>query len=300
MHAGALRAAVAALSALYLVTMMLALGLELGGGPRESKDEKRVKRHALVVGLLFNLVALPLVAFGVTRALRASSEVSIALLLLAATPGGRFAPQAVKLGKGDVALSVEVTIFLAKITCVTAVPLAKWMLTLGTLEIHELPFLVQLVLLQMLPFYYGKWLRKRRPEMAARLRRTVEAMAIATVIAVLAVAVAETERWLGLVDLRSWLAVAVVGAVSPILGWLLGRSHVGHRRALAIGADAREASLALVITNFAFPQGGVRMAVLGVAFVLVVSTYLIAWVIRTLGGRRPTPAGAPAASPVSA
>jgi BASS family bile acid:Na+ symporter len=288
------------LSALYLVMMMLALGLELGGGPKESRDEKRVKRRALVAGLLFNLVLLPLLAFGVTRALRASSDVSIALLLLAAAPGGRFAPHAVKLGKGDVALSVEVTIFLAKITCITAVPVAKWMLTLRTLEIHELPFLLQLVLLQIVPFYYGKWLRKRRPEAAQRLRRTVEATAIAAGFAVLALAVARTEKWIGLLDLRSWLAVAAVAVASPILGWLVGGAHGGRRRAFAIGADARETGLALMMANFAFSGAEVRTALFGVAFIFTMATFLLAWVMRTLGGRRPTAAGGRALRPASA
>ena len=79
------------LSAAYLVSMMFALGLELGGGPKETKEQKRAKRRMLVRGLFLNLVVLPLVAFGITRALHARSEVAVALLLLAVVPGGRYA-----------------------------------------------------------------------------------------------------------------------------------------------------------------------------------------------------------------
>jgi BASS family bile acid:Na+ symporter len=289
-----------ALAALYLGAMMLALGVQLGGGPKESKGEKRVKRRALVVGLLFNLVLLPLMALGVVRALHASGAVIVALLLLAAAPGGRWAPHAVKLSKGDVALSVEVTIFLAKITGFTAVPTAKWLLTLQSLEVHELPLILQLFLLQILPFYFGKWLRGKRPEAGERIRRKAEAIAIAAGVAVLAVAIARTERWLELFDARSWLAVVCVGVVSPILGWLVGGRHPARRRAFAIGANAREVSLALVMATFAYHQPEVKTALFGVAMVFIVASLLLAFVIRTLGGRRPTAAGAPTPRPASA
>ena len=116
------------LAALYLVSMMFALGLELGGTPKESKEKKRAKRRMLVRGLVMNLVVLPAVAFGITRALHSSSDVAIALFLLASVPGGRFAPHLVKLGGGDVPLAIEVTLFLAKLTAFTAAPTARWLL----------------------------------------------------------------------------------------------------------------------------------------------------------------------------
>jgi BASS family bile acid:Na+ symporter len=102
------------LSALYLVSMMFALGLEVGGAPPETKDKKRTKRRRLAWGLVVNLVVLPAVAYLIARAIHAASEVTIALMLLAAVPGGRFAPHFVKLGNGDVPQAIELTLFLAK------------------------------------------------------------------------------------------------------------------------------------------------------------------------------------------
>jgi BASS family bile acid:Na+ symporter len=288
MFGHALTPVVQGLSLLYIFTMMLTLGLELGGGPKESKDEKRHKRHALALGLAFNLALLPLVAFVVTRALHPSNAVSVALLLLAAAPGGRYAPHLVKLGRGDVALSVEVTVYLAKITCITAVPLSKWMLTLHTLEIHELPFLVQLVLLQLLPFYFGKWLKKTRPAQADRLVRPTHAVAIGSLLVLVAVVVLQTEKWIEIFDARSWLAVACVGVLSPLLGWVLGGRNAGHRRAFALGADAREFGLALMMATFAFPAANVHAALLGVGTILGLASFLLALATRTIAPRHGT------------
>ena len=276
------------LSALYLVSMMFALGLELGGGPKESTEGKRAKRRMLVRGLFLNLVVLPLVAFGITRALDASRDVSVALVLLAAVPGGRYAPHLVKLGGGDTALAIELALFLSKITCFTAVPTAKWMLTLHTLEIHELPFLLQLVLLQLVPFYLGKWLRRAHRPAADRMLRPAHTIAVATAVAAFAFVLIKVDRGvLHLFDGRSWLAVTAVGIMSPLVGWLFGGRDEGGRRAFAITANARELALALVMTSLAFPGQGVHTALFGVWSMLAVASFLLACGMRTYGGVAP-------------
>jgi bile acid:Na+ symporter, BASS family len=294
MLAHGLLTSVKALTVFYIVTIMLALGLELGGAPKESRDAKRRKRRALVGGLLFNLILLPLVTFGVVRALHVSNAVSVALLLLAASPGGRYAPHLVKLGGGDVALSVEITLFLAKISCFTAVPFAKWMLTLRALEIHELPFLLQLVLLQLLPFYSGKWLKRQWPDLAERLRRPTNAVAIAAVLAIVVLVAFQTDKWFEVFDARGWLAVACVGVALPLLGWLLAGHVERRRRTLAIGSGAREVGLALVMASFAFHRRPeVHAALLGVATLFGLVSFLLALAARRLarrtGSREPSP-----------
>src|SRR5258708_2225933 len=84
------------LTASYLVTLMFSMGLELGG-EHEDKQAKRRQRRLLVRALLFNLIFLPAIALAITRGLHTAEGVEVALLLLAATPGGRFAPQLARL-----------------------------------------------------------------------------------------------------------------------------------------------------------------------------------------------------------
>jgi BASS family bile acid:Na+ symporter len=279
------------LSAAYLVSMMFALGLELGGGPKESKEKKRAKRRTLVRGLLLNLVVFPAVAFGIARALHASGDVAIALMLLAAVPGGRYGPHLVKFGGGDVALAVEVTLFLAKLTAFTAAPTAKWMLTLHTLDVREVPLILQLVLLQLLPLYGGKWLRRKHRALALRVVRPAHTVAIATMLAVFATVLLREDR--GLLHLlgdRSWIAVGVVGVAWPVLGWLLGGRGDGERRSLAITANARELALALLLASLAFPDRRVQTAIFGIWSIYVLSAVALAAALR---GRSKVRAGGP-------
>jgi bile acid:Na+ symporter, BASS family len=284
----ALRAVTTALSALYLVSMMFALGLELGGSPKESKEKKRAKRRMLVRGLVVNLVVFPAVAFGITRVLHASNDVTIALMLLASVPGGRFAPHLVKLGNGDVPLAIELTLFLAKLTAFTAAPTARWLLGIDAINVHELPLIAQLILLQIVPLYAGKWLRRKHRPVAERLLRPSHRVAIAAMLAVfLAVLLREDRGLLEVLSDRAWLAVAATGLAWPLLGWLLGSPAEPHRRTFAITADAREIALALVLASLAFPpRHGVHTAIFGIWSIFTLVSVLLAAGMRSLPGVR--------------
>jgi bile acid:Na+ symporter, BASS family len=289
----------AVLSALYLVSMMFALGLEVGGAPKESKEKKRAKRRMLVRGLAINLILYPAVAFAITRAVHASSDVAIALLLLAAVPGGRFAPHLVKLGGGDVPLSIEVTLFLAKLTAFTAAPTARWLLGVSGIDVREVPLILQLVLLQIVPLYAGKWLRRKRRPIADRLLRPAHAIALGAMVAVFVTVLLKEDR--GLVEIlydRAWLAVALTAIAWPALGWLLAGRNDGDRRAFSIGANAREIALALLLASLAFPGRGVHTAIFGIWSIYTLVTLLLAAgmravpTIRAGGPAREAPAGA--------
>lgn len=271
------------LSALYLVSMMFALGLELGGAPKDSKQQKRAKRRMLAWGLVINLVLFPAVALGITRALHVTGDVAIALLVLAAVPGGRFAPHLVKLGGGDVPLAIEVTLFLAKLTAFTAAPTARWLLGVHALDVHELPLILQLVLLQIVPLYAGKWLRRHRQALGTRMLRPAHAIALGAMLAVFVTVLLKEDR--GLLEIasdRAWLAVALTGIAWPLLGWLLAAREDGARRAFSITADAREIALALLLASLAFPGGGVHTAIFGIWSIYAIVAMLLAAGMRAI------------------
>jgi BASS family bile acid:Na+ symporter len=292
MHA--LRAITTVLSAVYLVSMMFALGLELGA-EKESKAEKRVKRRMLVWGLVVHLVIFPAIAYGFARALHARSDVAIALILLAAVPGGRFAPHIVKIGNGNVPLTIEVTIFLAKFTAFTAAPTARLLLGVHALDVRELPLILQLILLQIVPLYAGKWIRRKHQSTASRLLQPAQRVALVAMLTVFAAVLLREDR--GLVELahdRAWIAVAATGIAWPLVGWLLAGRRPENRRAFAILANARELALALVLASLAFPAHGVHTAVFGVWSIYTIVSMLIAGAMRSSVRARGRAPGAPA------
>jgi BASS family bile acid:Na+ symporter len=273
-----------ALTAAFLIVMMFSLGLELGGAPRKDKREKRHARWLLVRALVVNLVALPLIAFALVRALRGSGAVATAVLLIAATPGGRFAPQVAKIARADLGLAVEITLFLAKLTGFTAPVTIRWLLGTSGIDAHDLQLMAQLFFLQVLPYVAGRWLRRARPAAADSLRRPLliaEAIVGVTFFAFL-IARGELVR-LGSFGATGWASAGAFAFVSLAVGWIAGGHSPDVRRAFAVTAVARNLGLGLVIAVERF-DGAVQLALFAIWLMCFVVDLAFAAALR--GQRR--------------
>jgi BASS family bile acid:Na+ symporter len=258
-------------TAVYLVLMMLAMGLELGDEPAPNRAAKQAQRRLVVRALAFNLLLLPLLAVTLTQLLRVSDDVAIAFLLLAAAPGGRFMPHLAHLAGVPLALSVEITLFLAKLVPFTAPLAAHWMLHTHRLELHELRFIAQLAVLQLLPYLLGRQLRKRRPALATRLERPVALAMWCGLVALLALTLAthELRGVLALLGDRGWWAVLIFALAAPGLGWLVGGPRPQTRLTFALSANARNLALALLLAQLAFADRAVQVAAFAAWLVLL-------------------------------
>jgi predicted Na+-dependent transporter len=157
-------------------------------------------------------------------------------------------------------------------------------------HIHEVPFLAELLFLQLVPVYLGKWIRRRHGTLAERMARPVKwvvaGAAVATLTAILIDGRGRNVP--SLLEQGGWLAVLCVAAASIVLGLLFAGRHDGTRRCFTIGANGREIALALVMAGTAFPDRLVRAAVLAVWGVFTIVSALLAWALR--GKPRSAPA----------
>lgn len=227
---------------------------------------------------------MPLVTFGIARALHAPRDITVALVLLAACPGARYAPHLVRFGGGDTALAAELALWLAKLTCFTAVPAVEWMLMLRGLHIDEVPILVQLFALQLVPLFFGKWLRRAHRSLGDRCAGPANRIARVVALATFGVVLLRADRGiLALLDSRGWLAVAAIGVAGPVIAWWGGGRREAERRTFAIGANAREVALALVLAGVTFPEHAVETAIFGIWVFYALSSLLLARAMRAIG-----------------
>lgn len=257
------------LAALALVAMMFQIGLE--PEPVADHAAKRHQRRLILRALVFNFVVVPGLAFATARAIGIVGPVVTALLLLAASPGGRYAPALVKATRGNVSLASEITMFVCKLNSILSPLLAAWMLGARHIGLHELKYIVELLVLQIIPYYGARQLLKRRPRAAASLLHPAGWIATAATVSLLAYLVAQRElRVAMLVGPLGWLATLAFGIVLLALGWLVGGRDRKERSAFAITAEARNLALALVIANLVVGQPSVLLATFGVWLILLV------------------------------
>ncbi len=99
-----------------LAVIMFGMGLSL-----RVEDFKRILIYpkAVGIGLLNQLILLPVLAFGIAKAFQLPSELAVGLMILAVCPGGATSNLITHLAKGDAALSITLTACSSVITVFT-------------------------------------------------------------------------------------------------------------------------------------------------------------------------------------
>jgi predicted Na+-dependent transporter len=256
-----------ATTAVYLVSMMLSIGIGLR--PVEKP------RGGVWRALLLDIVLIPALAVGLTRALHLSSDVGLALMIVAVSAGGRFAPHLTRISGGDVAGSVRQTLILTKVAVVAAPLAIQWLLGVHGLHVAAFPLMVKGVLLQLLPFYLGRAIGRRRPELARKIERPLANVVIAAMVLALVPHLARGGlESVALLGDRGWIAVGALIVATLAFGWMLGG------RTLIVGGLSRNLALALLFAEHAFPHSRVPLAVFAVWLLLAGAGSLLAILAR--------------------
>ncbi|MEB3289011.1 MAG: bile acid:sodium symporter family protein [Leptolyngbya sp.] len=160
--------------ALFAVMVGMGLGLRVG-------DFKRVVVYPkpVMVGLVAQLVMLPLLGFLLATVLPLRPELAVGMVLLTACPGGPTSNLITYLARGNVALSISLTALSSGITVFT-IPLVINLATgrfLGEAATLQLPFLttvLQIAVITIIPVGLGMLVNHYRPRTAAQIERGVK------------------------------------------------------------------------------------------------------------------------------
>lgn len=158
---------------LAIVLIMVALGMTL-----TIADFKRVftQRKQVLIGLLCQLVLLPILGFLVAGAFALPAVYAISIILLAAAPGGATSNLIVHAADGDRALSVTLTAIsnmLAWFTIPFLLGIAYTTYGSGALDI-DFPVastMIQVAVLTVIPVIIGMAIRNWKPDFAEKSKR---------------------------------------------------------------------------------------------------------------------------------
>ncbi|HRE87548.1 MAG TPA: bile acid:sodium symporter family protein [Myxococcota bacterium] len=182
---------------LGVIMFTMGLGLALS-------DFKRivVEPRAMWVGLINQLVTLPLVAFGLAFAFDLPPALAVGLIVISACPGGPSSNLYSALARGDVALSVSLTAVSGVITMVTIpiiIGLGLDVFMGAQREVHlDVPStILQLFLVVGLPLSIGMYVRFRHVERAMRLEKVMTKVAVLLLLTLIIGAVMKERARLG-------------------------------------------------------------------------------------------------------
>ena len=231
-----------------LFLIMVGMGMTLT--PKDFR-EVAIAPRGTFFGLLAQILLLPLIALGVALALELSPALAVGLIVIAACPGGTTSNLFVYLGRGDVALSIVLTVLASLITIVTLPAFTGWALERfqDADKVLELPVLRTIIIL--LPVAVGMTIRHFRQDWAEKGEKAVGLLGLLVLVAVIALLMVELgEEALDLFR-KAGLSAVILNIAGLVLG-LVGGRLIGLSRdqafTVAIELGIKNGTLGLMVT----------------------------------------------------
>lgn len=236
---------------LGLAFIMFALGLKL----RVADFRRVVTRPAAVgLGLLAQMVLLPLTAFAIATVFELSPEASVGIMILAACPGGVSAGMITYLSRGDTCLSITLTAATSLLSFVSVPIIVGFSLQhfLGASAAVDFPILqagVGLFVVTLVPVAAGIFVNQ-----AGWLTAGVSGLIgkVATVVFLLIVLTTFITEWPSITENFSAVgpAILLLNLTTMATGALLGyvaRLPVEGRIALAVECGIQNSALGITV-----------------------------------------------------
>ena len=239
--------------------IMLGMGLSL-----TIADFIRIKEEpkAVALGLVNQLILLPLIGFGLVLALGLEGQYAVGLMLIAACPGGATSNLISNLAKGDIGLSVTLTAFSSVITVLTIPFIVNFALVqfMDSNTVVLLPYaqiFVKILLITVVPVALGMFIRAHAEAFAMKMENPVKIASVVLMTSIIIGAVAINFDKLSTALPIIGPAVVSLNIITMLLGFFSGkllRLNIKQQVSISIECGIQNGSLALAIVGMALTQ----------------------------------------------
>jgi BASS family bile acid:Na+ symporter len=275
---------IAVLNTTALVTMMLAMGLRVGG--RELLASARPARR-LILGLVANYALVPAITLGLLKLFRADPMVSVGFLILASSPGAPVGPPITAIARGDVPWAVGMMLVLAglsaPLTPALLGVLLPWVAPATDMHMNYAGIVRILLVTQLLPLALGLGFHHAAPRWTRLVGKPVGFLANALLLTLVGAILATQFRMLAAIRPRAWFGMSLLLTASLGLGWSFGGPRLTSRRALAFTTATRNVAVGLVIAGSGFKGTPAVTAVVAYGLFSILGTLGCAHLIGRLG-----------------
>lgn len=224
-----------------LIIIMLGMGLSL-----VADDFKRIIIYpkAILVGLVNQLILLPLIGFAIAISFPLSPEIAIGIMILAACPGGPTSNLITHLAKGDTALSVSLTALSSFITILTIPFIINFALTHfldagQMIQLDVVETITRIFVIIIIPIIIGMIIRRYREKFALRMANPVrKASGIVIALVIIGILVKERENIISYFQ-QAGIVALVLNVVTMLVGYYSAKLFkIKDRRAISISIES--------------------------------------------------------------
>jgi len=246
---------------IILALMMLGLGTSL-----TINDFTRVIKNPkdFLVGLICQLILLPIVAFTLIKLLNTPAELALGVMIIAAAPGGVTSNIYTKFANGDVALSISLTAIISLISIIT-VPF----IVFKSAEIFEVSFLskdismigisIKMFLVVTVPIIIGMVIRRFFNDYIILKSNLIsKASVILFIIVLFAIYISEWDKIIPFLT-SAGLIATTLNITMMIIGYYVAKifaTGIAQQKCIALECGLQNGTLAVFIaTQLGFEVG---------------------------------------------
>ena len=269
-----------------LMIIMFGMGMTL-----TLQDFVRVWQKPGVIGLgvLLQFSLMPLAAWLIARGMQLEIALLIGMVLVGASPGGTASNVICYLARGNVALSVSLTLG-STLLATFFTPLLTWIYVGHEVPVPVVDMLLNVLKIIAIPVLAGAAINSLLRGQLQKIQGIFPLLSVVAIVVIIAIIVAlNRER---LLEVGTWLMLAVIlhNSAGLIGGYLVARA-LKHdsitARTLAIEVGMQNSGLAVALALKYFPALGALTALPGALFSIwhnLSGSVLAAWWSRNRSG----------------
>ena len=237
---------------LFLIMFGLGLSLHLS-----HFKEVLTSPKAIAIGLIGQLLLLPVLAFVVASVMQLQPEFAVGLLIISLAPSGVTSNIFTYLFKGDVSLSISLTAIVSLVTPFT-IPLVVGLLMehfMGASTALELPLLktiVQLLVITLIPVMLGMFVLSHRPLLAGKIEQALKWYSVLFLLLIITLIVHKNADNMASFFAQAGLPTLILNMMVLALGYqLASRAGLSVRQTICISFEIgiQNGTLALVVAG---------------------------------------------------
>ena len=270
---------------LALAFIMLGLGLGLS-----IKDFTRVIKTPkdFLIGIVCQLILLPIVAYIITIILRLPIEIALGLMIIAAAPGGVTSNVLTKFANGDVALSISLTA-VGSLISIISVPFIVFTSAemLGVTNISKditlTGIAIKMALVVTVPVIIGMTIRSFAENFVnSKIKIINNITSLLFVIVFIAIYVEERANILNYLT-QAGTAVLTLNIVMMVLAFFIAKccaTGISQRKCIALECGLQNGTLAVFVATQLFDDVVYLAPTAAYALVMYITGFIFIYVLR--------------------
>jgi BASS family bile acid:Na+ symporter len=242
---------------LSLALIMLALGMGL-----TVQDFTRVVKQPkdFLVGLVCQLIFLPIIAFALVFILDTPVELAVGLMIIAAAPGGVTSNILTKFANGDVALSISLTAIISLLSIITVPFIIFKSIDLlnasaSTNEISMTGISIKMFLVVTLPVILGMIIRRFANNFVSSNEKTTQTISLILFLIVLFGAIIQERANILPYMMKAGTITFLLNIIMMLIGFYVAKifaTGIKQRKCISLECGLQNGTLAIFVATQIF------------------------------------------------